>query len=253
MSLKKSSIVPHKPVCNCHNHGWCYDPHECQQILLPGKLPVEHSRNGLRHHGKNSQGLYSLRWTPAPAVVLTTLLFGSECWTLYRKHIKQLKQFHMRCLRKIAGIRWQDRVSNTRVLEMCGISCIEAFLLLSQFHWVGHAVRMLHFRIPKQAFFGQLQGGPVRHYKDSLKINLRACDLAPSVLRTAPLDRSVWRQCCSNAISAFEERHTAALVAKRKARKDPVAARGTMMWTCDVCGRPCASHIGLFAHRKSHR
>jgi len=37
------------------------------------------------------------------AVVLTTLLFGSACWTLYRKHIKQLEQFHMRCLRKIAG------------------------------------------------------------------------------------------------------------------------------------------------------
>jgi len=115
---------------------------------------------------------------------------------------------------------------------------------------------MVLARIPKQAFFGQLasgcqlQGGPV---KDSLKINLRACDLAPSVLRTALLDRSVWRQCCSNAISAFEERCTAALVAKRKARKDPVAARGMMMWTCDVCGRPCASRIGLFAYRKSHR
>ena len=64
----------------------------------------------------------------------------------------------------------------------------------------------------------RLQGGPVRRYKDSLKINLRACDLAPSVLRTGPLDRSVWRQCCSNAISAFEERRTAALVAKQKAR-----------------------------------
>jgi len=46
-----------------------------------------------------------------------------------------------------------------------------------------------------------LQGGPVRCYKDSLKMNLRACDLAPSVLRTAPLDRCVWTQCCSNAIS----------------------------------------------------
>jgi len=63
------------------------------------------------------------------AVVFTTLLFGSECWTLYRKHIKQLEQFYMCCLRKIAGIRWQDRVSNTRVLEMCGILGIEAFLL----------------------------------------------------------------------------------------------------------------------------
>ena len=109
------------------------------------------------------------------AVVLTTLLFGSECWTLYRKHINQLEQFHMRCLRKIAGIRRQDCVSNTRVLEMCGISGIEAFLLQSQFRWVGHIVRMPDFRKPKQAFFGQLasgcrlQGGPVRRYKAAPK------------------------------------------------------------------------------------
>ena len=86
----------------------------------------------------------------------------------------------------------------------------------------------------------------------SLRDRLSVC-LCVRVLRTAALDRSVWRQCCSNAISAFEERRTAALVAKRKARKDRVAARRTMMWTCDVCGRPCSSRIGLFAHRKSHR
>ena len=88
---------------------------------------------------------------------------------------------------------WQDCVSNTCVLEMCGISGIEAFVVQSQFRLVGHIVRMPDFRIPKEAFFGQLasgsrlQGSPVRRYKDSLKINLRACDLAPSMLRTAPL------------------------------------------------------------------
>jgi len=141
-------------------------------------------------------------------------------------------------------------------LTVCLSVCIS---VCTSVRWVGHIVRMPNFRIPKQAFFGKLasgcrlQGGPVRRYKDGLKINLRACDLAPSVLRTAPLHRSVWRQCCSNAISALEERRTAALVAKWKARKDPVAARGTTMWTCDVCGRPCASRIGLFAHRKSHQ
>jgi len=141
---------------------------------------------------------------------------------------------------------------------MCGISGTEAFLLQSQFRWVGHIVRMPDFRIPKQAFFGQLdigcrlQGGPVRRYKDSLKINLRACDLAPSMLRTAPLD-CVWRQCCSNAISAFEERRTSVLVAKRKARKDPVAARGTMTSTCASVCLPIASRTDDVGIRRPRR
>ena len=39
------------------------------------------------------------------AVVLTTLLYGCEAWTVYRRHEKQLQQFHTRCLRRILNIR----------------------------------------------------------------------------------------------------------------------------------------------------
>ena len=37
------------------------------------------------------------------AVVLTTLLYGCESWTLHRLHILKLDQFHLICLRKIAN------------------------------------------------------------------------------------------------------------------------------------------------------
>ena len=46
------------------------------------------------------------------AVVITTLLYGCETWTIYRRHIKQLDQFHVRCLCKIANVKWQDIASN---------------------------------------------------------------------------------------------------------------------------------------------
>ena len=62
----------------------------------------------------------------------------------------------MRCLRRIAGIKWQDRVPNTEVLHLCGITGIEAFLLQAQFRWVGHIVRMQDDSIPKQVLYGQL-------------------------------------------------------------------------------------------------
>jgi len=105
------------------------------------------------------------------AVVLTTLLYGCETWMLYRHLVRQLDQFHLRCLRKIAGIQWQDRIPNTEVLQMCGTPGIEALIQKSQLHWV----RMPDSCIPKQTFFGQLatgkrpQSGPVRRFKDVIK------------------------------------------------------------------------------------
>ena len=38
-------------------------------------------------------------------VVLPTLLYGCEAWTPYRRHIRRLNQFHMRCLRRIDNIK----------------------------------------------------------------------------------------------------------------------------------------------------
>ena len=63
------------------------------------------------------------------AVVLSKLLYGCESWVLYRRSVCKLDEFHMRCLRRIAGIKWQDRVPNTEVLHFYGITGIEAFLL----------------------------------------------------------------------------------------------------------------------------
>ena len=38
-------------------------------------------------------------------MVLPSLLYGCETWTLYHRHIKKLELFHMRTLRSILGIR----------------------------------------------------------------------------------------------------------------------------------------------------
>ena len=40
------------------------------------------------------------------ACVISTLLYGSESWTLHAHQKKRLNVFHMRCLRRILGISW---------------------------------------------------------------------------------------------------------------------------------------------------
>ena len=51
------------------------------------------------------------------AVVLTTLLYGCETWTLYRRPVRRVDQFHLRCLRKIAGVKYGKTGSPT--LKYC--------------------------------------------------------------------------------------------------------------------------------------
>jgi len=84
-------------------------------------------------------------------------------------------------------------------------------------------------RIAKQLFFGQfasrksLQSGPVRHYKDALKLNLKQCGIPPESLSSAPLNRSVWRSQCREAIDEFKEARVAALEHERAVRKNSVS------------------------------
>ena len=51
------------------------------------------------------------------ACVLSTILYSSEAWTTYTRQEKKLNSFHLRCPRRILDISWQDKVTNTEVLE----------------------------------------------------------------------------------------------------------------------------------------
>ena len=45
------------------------------------------------------------------ARVLPSLPHGCETWTVYRRHLRKLEQFHARSLRTIMRIRWQDTLT----------------------------------------------------------------------------------------------------------------------------------------------
>ena len=120
------------------------------------------------------------------AVVLTTLLYGSESWVTYRNHLKLLERFHQRCLRTILYIHWSDYITNLIVLERADITSIEAMLLKIQLRWAGHVSRMDDHRLPKIILYGELssglrnRGAPKKRYKDNLKKVPRCVQHQPS-------------------------------------------------------------------------
>ena len=40
------------------------------------------------------------------AIVLNTLLYACETWTVYQRHAKKLNRFHLNCLRKLLKVKW---------------------------------------------------------------------------------------------------------------------------------------------------
>lgn len=197
------------------------------------------------------------------AVCVSTLLYGSEAWTVYRRHVRRLDAFNIRCLQRILGITWQDRVPHTDILHRTDSISIEAALTQRQLRWVGHVIRMPGCRLPRQVLYGQIlsanrkPGGPKLRYKDQLKQTLKRCNIQPSDLESAAADRPLWRSLCHEGVSQLEERRTQQRTLRRQRRHQrtvPVPPQPPDPGlTCPDCGRICGSRIGLHSHLQWHR
>ena len=143
--------------------------------------PVRHLSFGrLRDRVWKRRGLaFETKLHVYRAVVLPFLLYGSESWTVYSRHLQKLQSFHMRCLRQILQVKWQDHVPDTEVLQRSKSMSIGSMLMESQLRWSGHIARMPDYRLPKRVFFGELcsgnrsRGRPRKRYKDKLKVALK--------------------------------------------------------------------------------
>nr|VZI12384.1 unnamed protein product [Spirometra erinaceieuropaei] len=76
------------------------------------------------------------------AVILSTLLYGAETWTVYTKQARRLNHFHLSCLRRTLRLSWQDRIPDTDVLRRTGILSIYTKLRQMQLRWSDHLVSM---------------------------------------------------------------------------------------------------------------
>nr|VZI44911.1 unnamed protein product [Spirometra erinaceieuropaei] len=153
------------------------------------------------------------------AVILPTLLYGAETWTVYTRQARRLNHFNLSCLRRILRLNWQDRIPDTEVLERTGILSIYAILRQMQLRWSGHLVRMDDERLPKRLFYGDVATG------------------YPEVKTGAAI---------------YEANRITAAKVKREARKSqlrPVRnAAAQPLPTCPRCHRTFRARIGLVGH-----
>ena len=197
------------------------------------------------------------------ACVLTSLLYASETWTTYRRHIKLLERFHQNCLRQILGIKWTSLTPDTTVLEKSKCLSIEAQLMKNHMRWVGHTVRLQDDRIPKQLLYGELATGrrlvskPKKRFRDCTKDNLKQMSIDLNSWEDIALNRKVWREKIHKGVEHFETARIEHAKLKRSARKMEDINIPGGKWskadlTCPHCNRILLSRAGYVAHIKSH-
>ena len=160
------------------------------------------------------------------AVVLPSLLYGCETWTVYARHAKKLNSFHMRCLRSILRIKWEDKVPDTEVLEKAKAESVFSLLKRAQLRWAGHVFRMEDSRIPKQLLYSELadgsrkRGRPKLRYKDTLKASLKDCHIDPETWEQSASDRPAWRHQVWKGANSYEKHRIAKKKEQRRRRKE---------------------------------
>ena len=143
---------------------------------------------------------------------MTALLYSSETWTVYAKHVKQLERFHQNCIRRILCIKWTSFTPDTDVLSKANIPSISALLLRNRFRWAGHLARLGDERLPKQMFYGELTEGkwarhkPKLRFKDCLKTSLKQANIGIDNWEDSAEDRASWRKMIDDGSNSFESR-----------------------------------------------
>ena len=184
-------------------------------------------------------------------------MYGSEAWTTYARHEKRLNVFHLRNLRRILGITWQDKVPNSEVLSQANLPSMNSLLKQRRLRWLGHVSRMEDSRIPKTILYSELREGgrtrgrPKLRYRDVVKRDMIELDMDVKNWETLAADRPKWRLTLKKQLESNEQRLKNAATEKRARRKERVNVnRPASNFICDLCGRDCHARIGLSSHRR---
>ena len=179
----------------------------------------------LRHLWRRQDVSLQLKGRVYNTTVRAVLLYGCEAWPTRAEDLRRLSVFDHRCLRNIAGVWWEHRISNIEVrrrvfgtTKLC--RPIDAVLDLHRLRWLRHVLRMPSHRLPHRALFAvpgpgwkrRLGGQRITWAKNMKQLTTRLskagrCRLPGWDVRDDPhtwlhtladmaKNRSQWRLCC---------------------------------------------------------
>ena len=84
-------------------------------------------------------------------LIVPILLYASETWTVNKVDLDRQQAFHMRCQRRILGVRWFDKIKNVTISSRTGLPPISDMLHDCRHSLFGYVVRMDPLSLANQA------------------------------------------------------------------------------------------------------
>lgn len=130
--------------------------------------------------GKLEKNIWNRRWVTFKrntmaywALVLPSLLYGCEKWTVYKLHARKMKHFHAIYLGRLLSLQWQDKIlrhwgnpsylSNQRLHHSGAITALIGSLMNM------HANNRLPEKILQESSNKTLSGSPEKAFQRHLK------------------------------------------------------------------------------------
>ena len=150
----------------------------------------------------NSSISFSAKRTVYEGLILSILLYGSECWCLTEELFHLLRTFHARSVRAMCRVnRWhvrRHRITTKELLSRVGLKSIDTYITQRQLRWAGHVARMSYDRLPRKMLSSWVpskrpKGAPEFTYGRGLHKALKKAELSKDNWFQLAENREQWR------------------------------------------------------------
>ena len=140
-------------------------------------------------------------------LILSIMLYGSECWSLTEKLYNSLRCFHARCIRAMCRVtRYHTRhhrISTQQLMDRLKISEMDTYISRRQLRWAGHIARMDFSRQPRMLLSSWVsscrpRGCPEFTYGRGLMRAFQKNNIDTELWYEHAQNRDVWHSIISN-------------------------------------------------------
>ena len=147
---------------------------------------------------KSSQYSIKTKLKLYQSYILSTLLYGSECWRMTEHDFAKLSFFHTTSLRKIQRIFWPRTISHSDLLERCQQEDMETIITGKRWRWIGHVLRKDANFITRVAIHWipegkQKRSQPKTAWRRTLEAELKNMNHSWGTIQRLASDRQGWR------------------------------------------------------------